>query len=78
MAMAKNGRLACAQHPYLQDRTGISLGQVERAIPVKGIGLEQPGISRQMALRVLAFAIVGVIEHRRRRTLAAKRPIIAH
>ena len=31
-----------------------------------------------MALRVLTFAIAGVIEHRRRRALAAKRPIVAH
>ena len=39
----------------------MSLGQVERAIAVKGIGLEQPGVSGQMALRVLAFAVAGVI-----------------
>ena len=45
----------------------MSLGQVERAIAVKGIGLEQPGVSGQMALRVLAFAVAGVIEQRRRR-----------
>ena len=64
--------------PDLQDRTGMSLGQVERAIAVKGIGLEQPGVSGQMALRVLAFAVAGVIEHRRRRAVAAEWPIVTH
>ena len=55
----------------------MSLGQVERAIAVKGIGLEQPGVSGQMALRVLAFAVAGVIEHRRR-AVAAEWPIVTH
>ena len=64
--------------PHLRDRTGTSFGQIERAIPVKGVGLEQPGISGQMALRMLAFAIAGVIEHRRRRALAPEWPIVAH
>jgi hypothetical protein len=31
-----------------------------------------------MALRVLAFAVAGVIEHRRRRAVAAEWPIVAH
>jgi hypothetical protein len=31
-----------------------------------------------MALRVFAFAVAGVIEHRRRRTLAPEWPIVTH
>src|ERR1700710_896087 len=41
----------------LQDQTRTSVGQVEFAIPIKGVGLEEPGIFGQMELRVLAFAI---------------------
>jgi hypothetical protein len=42
------------------------------------IGLEDTGISLQVALGVLAGAITRVIEHCRRRRRAAKRPIVAH
>ena len=65
-------------HPAsrLQDRTRRSIGQIELAIPIKGVGLEQPGISGQMRLRMLAFAVAGIVEHRRRRRGSAERPII--
>jgi hypothetical protein len=34
------------------------------AIPVKRVGLEQSSIYGQVTLRMLAFAVAGVIEHR--------------
>ena len=53
--------------PCLDDRTRTSVRQIKLAISVKRVGLEQSGIVGQMALRMLAFAVAGVIEHRRRR-----------
>jgi hypothetical protein len=49
--------------PCLNDRTWTSVRQVELAIPVKCVGLEQSCVAGQMALWMLAFAVVGVIEH---------------
>ncbi len=60
-----------------QDRTGTSVRQVKLAVAVEGVGLEQPGISGQMVLRMLALAIAGVIEHRRRRRCPTERPVVA-
>jgi hypothetical protein len=53
--------------PRLDDWTRTSARQIKLAIPVKRVGLEQSGIAGQMALRMLAFAVARVIEHRRRR-----------
>ena len=61
----------------LNDRTRTSVRQIELTIPVKRVGLEQSGIAGQMALRVLAFAVAGVIEHRRRRRCPTEWRVIA-
>ena len=53
--------------PRLDDWTRTSARQIKLAIPVKRVCLEQSGIAGQMALRMLAFAVARVIEHRRRR-----------
>src|SRR5215469_1024597 len=75
-ARAKNGRLAWAQHPAATiGRFAVRV--VQFVIAAEGVGLEDPGIVGEMCLRVLAAAIARVIKHRRRRTLSAKRPIVA-
>src|SRR3984957_336842 len=51
----------------LDDRTRTSVRQIELAIAVKRVGLEQSGIAGQMAPRMLTFAVARVIEHRCRR-----------
>ena len=51
----------------LHDWSWTSAGQVEFSISIKGIGLEEPGISGQMGLRMLALAVARIIEHCRRR-----------
>src|SRR6185312_1904972 len=50
----------------LDDPTGTSVGQIELAIPVKCVGLEQSCVAGQMTPRMLTSAVAGVIEHRRR------------
>ena len=47
------------------------------AIAIEGVGLEQPGISGQMVLRMLALAVARVMEHRRWRRGPAERPVVA-
>jgi hypothetical protein len=61
----------------LDDRTRTSVRQIELTIPVKRIGLEQSGIAGQMTLRMLALAVAGVIEHRRRRRCPTEWRVIA-
>ena len=53
-------------------------GQIELVVPVIGVGLQDAGIPRQMRLRMLAPAVARVVEHRRRRTGSAKRPVVPH
>ena len=77
-AMAKNGRRACTQHAASRIGPGFRPAQVELVVAVIGVGLQDAGISGQMRLRMLALAIARVIEHRRRRPRAAKRPVVAH
>ncbi len=56
------------------DRSRVAFRQIELIVPVIGVGLQDAGISRQMRLGMLAPAVAGVVEHRRRRPGAAKRP----
>ena len=56
---------------------GFAPGVVEFAVAAIGIGLQDSGNSRRDALGMLARAIARVIEHRRRRILAAEGPVIA-
>ena len=65
--------------PRFQDRDrDFGSGKVELAITIEGVGLEETGISGQMALRMLALAVARVIKHRRRRRCSAKRPVVAN
>ena len=63
--------------PCFDDRTWTSARQIELAIPVKCVGLEQTSVFGQMALRMLAFAVAGVIEHCRRRRCPTEWRVIA-
>ena len=53
--------------------------RVEAGKATVGIGLQDPGIVRQMSFRMLATAVAGIVEqHRRRPGLAlAERPVVA-
>ena len=50
--------------------------QIELVIPVIGVGLQDAGIPGQMRLGMLALAVARVVEHRRRRARATKRPVV--
>jgi hypothetical protein len=54
----------------------LPLGLVERAEAAIGVGLQDAGPAGEMALGMLAAAIAGVFEERRRRP-AAERPVVA-
>ena len=56
-ASSKKPRRACAQHPALGDRTGLSRGLVQPAKAGEGVGLHNGGIARKEALGVRAAAI---------------------
>src|SRR5262245_5781951 len=60
------------------DWSRIAPSQIELVMPVIGVSLQDASISRQMPLGMLALAIAGVVEHRRRRARSTKRPIISH
>ena len=62
----------------LQDRAWLASGLVELAVAAIGVGLEQPGISRQVALQMLATAVARVVEYRTGRCRSAERPGVAH
>jgi hypothetical protein len=53
--------------PGFDDRTWTPVRQIELAIPVKRVGLEQSCVAGQMTPWMLVFAVAGVIEHHRRR-----------
>src|SRR5262249_46977490 len=60
------------------DRPRLAASLVEPVEPRISIGLHQPGIARQMLLRVLATAITRIEERSRRRLRPRERPVIAH
>src|SRR4051794_13088708 len=62
----------------LDDRPRLAIGLVQLVIATIGVGLEDPGITGQMRLRVLAAAIARIVEHRRRRVGAGKWPVIPY
>jgi hypothetical protein len=68
--------VAVAPVGCLGDRTGSAPVIVEIAKPGIGIGLKDPGIPGEMAARVLAAAVPGVVEHRGWRVWTGERPII--
>jgi hypothetical protein len=62
----------------LGDRPRTSLGVVEPIEPAVGVGLKNPGIAGEMALRVLAVAVAGVEKYCGRRCRSVKRPVVAN
>ncbi len=62
--------------PHFQNLPGTSIREIEVAVAIEGVGLEQSGISGQMAPRVFAFAIAGIVEHRCRRRRPAERLVV--
>jgi len=62
----------------LHDRARLAVCLVQLGVPAEGVGLEQPAIAGQMRLGMLAGAIARIIEHRRRRSGAGERAIVAH
>ena len=68
-------RMAPAQR--LDDRTGTPVRKVEAIVAVVGVGLQNAGVTGQMPLRMLASPIARGVEQRRRRVLAAERPVVA-
>ena len=77
-ASSKNLRRPCAQQRGLGDRPRLAAGLVEPVEPGIGIGLQDPGIVVQMPLGMLAGAVARVEEHRRRRSGAGERLVVAH
>jgi hypothetical protein len=62
----------------LDDRATFAIGLVKPAEARIGVGLHQPGIARQMLLRMFTTTIRRVEEHGRRRIWASKRAVVAH
>src|SRR6516225_11868783 len=60
----------------LQDCPRLAIDLVKSVVAAVGVGLKDPGVARQMCLRMLAATVARVIEHRRRRCPAAKGSII--
>ena len=60
-----------------QNQARLASLRIKLVVSAIRIGLEDTGISVQMALGVLAGAVAGVIEHRRRRCRATERAVIA-
>src|SRR5262249_49114375 len=58
------------------DRSRFAPSQIELVITIVGVGLQDAGVTRQMRLRMLALAVARVIEYRRRRAGATKRPVV--
>ena len=70
-------RRPCAQHAASMIGPGF-VGLVELVEPGIGVGLQDSGVAGQVLRGMLAAAIRRVEEHRRRRTGAAERPVVAH
>ena len=62
----------------LQDRPRLAIAGVEATIAGEGVGLEHARPSGEMALGMLAAAVAGVVEHRRRRSRAPERSVVQH
>jgi hypothetical protein len=62
----------------LGDGAWLASGVVELAEPGIGVGLQYPGISREVALRMLTSAIGRVVEQRRGWGWSGKRAVNAH
>ncbi|MGY4408198.1 hypothetical protein ACVIYL_009001 [Bradyrhizobium sp. USDA 3315] len=60
----------------LPDRSGLAPRQIELVVAIIGVGLQDAGIPGQMPLGMLAPAVAGVVEHRRRRPRTSKRPVV--
>ena len=54
----------------------LTIGRIELAVAAERVRLENSGPRGEMGLRMIAAAIAGVIEHRRRRPRAAERLIV--
>jgi hypothetical protein len=65
-------------HPTrrLDDRPRLASSLVQLVVAAIGIGLEDAGVACKMLGGMLAAAIARVIEHRRRRALAAEGPVV--
>ena len=61
----------------LDDRTGLAVGKIEAVVAVKGVGLQNAGVTGQMPLGMLPRSIARGVEQRRWRILAAERPVVA-
>lgn len=75
-ASSKNLRLAWSPTGRLEDRTRGTAGLIEFVVSAKRIGLENSSVSDQVALRMLAAAVSGIIEHRRWWCRAAEGTVI--
>src|ERR1035437_1070458 len=69
---------AVAPAGRFKDRSRLPLSLVELVVSIKGIGLHEAYIAGKMALRMLSSTAARVMERRRRRIFAAKRPVIAN
>jgi hypothetical protein len=72
-------QLASAMGPArcLGDRAGHAPRRVEFAEPGIGVGLQDALVPCQVPLRMLAGAVAGVAEHRRRRRRSGEGPVVA-
>ena len=68
-------RMAPAQR--LDDRAGLAVGKIEAIVAVERVGLQNAGVTGQMPLGMLPRSIARGVEQRRRRVLAAERPVVA-
>ena len=68
-------RMAPAQR--LDDRAGLAVGKIEPVVAVERVGLQNAGVAGQMPLGMFARSIARGVEQRRRRILAAERPVVA-
>lgn len=71
-------RTPCVHPAYrLLDRTRFAVAKIEPVVAVIGVGLQYPGITGQMRLRMPAPAVARVVEHRRGRPRAAEGLVVA-
>ena len=78
LARSKKSRLPCAQHAASTTGAGLRSVGVEGVVAGKRVGLHDARPGGEDFARILAMTGRRVIEHRRRRSLAAERPIVAH
>ena len=78
--VGQHEELAPAMGPAarLQDKAWTSIGFVELAESAVSVGLQDPGVRGEMALRMFASSITRVVEHGRGRCSAAEGPVVAH